>query len=62
LFNLEVDGIATQYMTTVQQIRLYHAQSYRLSIHVKKDTDKVLIVAAWMNVSWTADVEPISNN
>jgi hypothetical protein len=53
LFNLSINGIATQYETCLRQIRLYHGHDYHLKVTVD-GTDNIT-VSNWSNQSWSVD-------
>ncbi len=53
LFNLSVNGIATQYETCLKQIRLFHGHDYHVTVTVKGADD--ITVSNWSNQSWTVD-------
>jgi hypothetical protein len=53
LFNLSINGIATQYETCLRQIRLYHGHDYHLTVTV--EGTKNITVSNWSNQSWSVD-------
>lgn len=54
-FNLLVNGIPTQYVTTMNQIILEHGHSYILNLKVKQE--RGITVFTWQYQSWSADLE-----
>ena len=55
LFNFLVNGIPTQYETTVNQMIFEHAHSYNIGVEVnQKDGIRVF---NWLNQAWTGDLE-----
>lgn len=54
LFNMLVNGIPTQYETTLNEILLEHAHSYDMTVEVSQKDG--IIVFNWQNQSWTEDL------
>ena len=55
LINMAVNGIPTQYLVTLSQLRLYHGHSYNLDLQVNLSGD--IYVMNWSNQSWTGSVK-----
>lgn len=55
LFNMLVNGIPTQYETTVNQRIFEHAHSYNIGVEV--DQKDGIRLFNWQNQSWTGDLE-----
>ena len=55
LINMAVNGIPTQYLVTLSQLRLYHGHSYNLDLQVNLNGD--IYVLNWSNQSWTGSVK-----
>lgn len=60
LFNMLVNGIPTQYETTVNQMIFEHAHSYNIGVSV--DQKDGIRVFNWQNQSWSADLELYPDN
>lgn len=54
-FNLLVNGIPTQYVTTMNQIKIQHGHEYHLKLKV--DQKDGITVFTWQYQSWTHDLE-----
>lgn len=54
-FNLLVNGIPTQYVTTLNEIILQHGHSYKMNLKVWKEDGITLFT--WQYQSWTGDLE-----
>lgn len=55
LFNFLINGIPTQYETTVNQMIFEHGHSYNIGVEV--DQKDGIRVFNWLNQSWTGDLE-----
>ena len=55
LFNMLVNGIPTQYETTLNRKIYEHAHSYNVSVEVSQKNG--IIVFNWQNQSWVEDLE-----
>ena len=55
LFNMLVNGIPTQYETTLNRKIFEHAHSYNVSVEVSQKNG--IIVFNWQNQSWVEDLE-----
>jgi len=60
LFNMLVNGIPTQYETTVNQRIFEHAHSYNIGVEV--DQKDGIRLFNWQNQSWTGDLELYPQN
>ena len=60
LFNMLVNGIPTQYETTVNQMVFLHAHSYNIGVEV--DQKNGIRLFNWQNQAWTGDLELYPNN
>ena len=54
LINLAVNGIPTQYVVCLSQIKFVHGHSYNLDVQV--DADGNINVMNWANQAWTGEV------
>lgn len=54
LINMAVNGVPTQYLLVLNQMRFYHGHSYNLDVTVDLDGD--IHVMNWSNQSWTGEV------
>jgi hypothetical protein len=54
LFNLAVNGIPTQYVISLSQIKFFHGHSYNLDVQVKADGN--INVMNWANQAWSGEV------
>ena len=54
LINLAVNGVPTQYVITLSQIKFFHGHSYNLEVEVGLDGN--INVLNWANQSWTGEV------
>lgn len=57
LVNLEVNGVPTQYVTQLSNMRLYHGRSYNITLTTSIQDG--VSVATWYNESWSEDLTPI---
>lgn len=54
LLNMAVNGVPTQYITTLNRMVFEHAKSYNLAFTVNlKDN---IVVVNWQNISWTEEI------
>ena len=60
LFNMLVNGIPTQYETTVNQMIFSHAHSYNIGVEV--DQKEGIRLFNWQNQAWSSDLELFPNN
>ncbi len=54
LLNMSVNGVPTQYITTLNGMIFEHAKSYNLTFTVSLQNN--IVVVNWQNTSWTADI------
>ena len=54
LINLAVNGIPTQYVISLSQIKFFHGHSYNLTVEVKADGN--INVMNWANQAWSGEV------
>lgn len=54
LLNMAVNGVPTQYFTTLNRMVFEHAKSYNMTFSVSLKND--IVVVNWQNVSWTEDI------
>ena len=54
LINMAVNGIPTQYVITLSQIKFVHGHSYNLDVKVGLNGN--INVMNWANQSWTGEV------
>jgi len=55
LMSLAINGIPTQYLLTLGQMKYFHGHSYNIDLEVGLDGD--IRVMGWANQSWLGDVE-----
>ena len=60
LFNMLVNGIPTQYETTVNQMIFEHAHSYNIGVEV--DQKNGIRLFNWQNQAWSSDLELYPSN
>lgn len=53
LLNMAVNGVPTQYITTLNGMVFEHAKSYNMNFEVGLQNN--IVVVNWQNVSWTGD-------
>ena len=54
LLNMAVNGVPTQYITTLNGMVFEHAKSYNMTFTV--GLQNKIVVVNWQNVSWTDDI------
>lgn len=54
LMNMSVNGVPTQYITTLNRMLFEHARSYNMFFEVGLKDD--IVVVNWQNISWTEDI------
>ena len=54
LLNMSVNGVPTQYITTLTGMVFEHAKSYNMRFVVSLKND--IVVVNWQNISWTEDL------
>ena len=54
LLNMAVNGVPTQYITTLNGMVFEHAKSYNMNFTV--DLRDNIVVVNWQNISWTEDI------
>lgn len=55
LLNMSVNGVPTQYITTLNGMIFEHAKSYNMTFNVGLKNN--IVVVNWQNISWTEDIE-----
>lgn len=54
LLNMAVNGVPTQYITTLNGMVFEHAKSYNMNFEVGLQNN--IVVVNWQNISWTEDI------
>lgn len=54
LMNMAVNGVPTQYITTLNGMVFEHAKSYNINFEVGLQNN--IVVVNWQNISWTDDI------
>lgn len=54
LLNMAVNGVPTQYITTLNKMVFEHAKSYNMTFTISLKDD--IVVVNWQNISWTEDI------
>lgn len=54
LFNMSVNGVPTQYITTLNGMVFEHGKSYNMNFTIGLQNN--IVVVNWQNVSWTEDI------
>lgn len=54
LLNMAVNGVPTQYLTTLDGMVFEHAKSYNMTFTVRLQNN--IVVVNWQNVSWTDEI------
>lgn len=57
LVNVAVNGVATQFMSLLENMTLRHAHSYNVKWTVNMEDGRINVMT-WQNQSWTADLTP----